>query len=332
MIDHRVVLVLGAGASQPYGFPLGRGLINRVVSVAGEKRKNLIDWGFDGRVIDNFTQALRRARVRSIDEFLESRKGYVPLNFGKALIAYELISCEKEDNLYPAQDDWVRELFGFMCTETLEEFRNNKLTVVTYNYDRSFDLMLFHYLKEKHSAQDEQVQEVLSKIQIIHLHGQIGLLPHQYTRNSEPHRGYTPNLTHQDIIMAINGIQIIHEDVDVANEPEYKRAHDAIRLAEYVIFLGFGYHQTNVQRLRLPECCARSFGTSRVHLAGTGYNLTDSEMKRVERQFRNPGGAPRPTIGLNLERCTCTEFLRNNHDLFMKLPSYPDYPILNVEE
>lgn len=326
MIDKNVVLVLGAGASHPYGFPLGGKLVTNLTKLSHRFPQRFKDWGFASNKISSFQRALRRAKVKSIDSFLESRSEFI--NLGKILIAIELMRKEDEDLLYPAKDDWVVELFDFMSTPTLDEFRQNKLSVVTYNYDRSFDLMLYNYLKEKYPASEEQVLEILEEIQIIHLHGKLGDLPH--VRNGGSQREYSSVIEREEINVASSGIRVIHEDMDVETDPEYQRAHEAIRQAESVVFMGFGYHQINVDRLRLPDNCMRLVGTPLVKLAGTAYGLTPDEMDRVKRQFRQP--AVSGMFGLDLQPCTCTDFLRNNYNLFMKAQNYPVYPQVEIVE
>jgi hypothetical protein len=76
MIDKRTVLVLGAGASIPYGFPCGCKLVQK----AFELKDNLVlmtsvaeaaatDW----RNVAAFIIQLQRAATSSIDAFLGAR-------------------------------------------------------------------------------------------------------------------------------------------------------------------------------------------------------------------------------------------------------------------
>ena len=321
MIDKKVVLVLGAGASYGYGFPLGYQLIKRVTQCAADGESQILTQGFHRDLLDEFAHALPRAQVGSIDEFLETREDLRIL--GKVLIAYVLCKCKIEGNLYAgAKEDWVQHLLRFMRTSNLQEFAENQLTVVTYNYDRSFDLLLYNHLKQKFKKDDDEVRDVLKHIPIIHVHGQLGRLPHQ-AEEIDHYREFETNVDTATLALATNGVKVIYEE-DVKDNPEYAEAHAAIRQAEQVVFLGFGYHDINVNRLRLPECCARPEKATLVGLSGTAFELTPDEMERVKRQFRRPN--PRGKTGIVLYPQTCTEFLRNNHTHFMHPKPNPAYP------
>jgi hypothetical protein len=71
MIKHNTVLVLGAGASCPYGFPSGRTLIDKITHSVGEQGSHLyerlVNRDFEHRSIKEFSNALRESPLSSID-------------------------------------------------------------------------------------------------------------------------------------------------------------------------------------------------------------------------------------------------------------------------
>ena len=90
MIKQSTVFVLGAGASQPYGFPLGAALVDQVGAEIIDSREGLLQRLADGMAFSpgeclEFAQALRDARPYLIDAFLEMRSDY--RDIGKAAIA-----------------------------------------------------------------------------------------------------------------------------------------------------------------------------------------------------------------------------------------------------
>jgi len=96
MISKRTVLVLGAGASNHLGYPVGPQLINQIVSLPGtEIFKNI----YDEEIIKNFQYRLKRYGSYSIDEFLEKNREFIEI--GKSFIAYCLKKYEDEDKLFP---------------------------------------------------------------------------------------------------------------------------------------------------------------------------------------------------------------------------------------
>ena len=98
MITKRVVFVVGAGASSPYGFPTGAELLNRLKSSDGygsfqelvPELGRCFDSDWD---LDRFRAALNDARCGSIDEFVEHRPEFT--HPAKALLAYNLLPHER---------------------------------------------------------------------------------------------------------------------------------------------------------------------------------------------------------------------------------------------
>ena len=83
------VLILGSGASVPFGFPSGRSLIFNIYKGLSKKDNNffniLLDCGYDANLISTFRDELYSSMQPSVDSFLEKRGEFV--NVGKAAIA-----------------------------------------------------------------------------------------------------------------------------------------------------------------------------------------------------------------------------------------------------
>ena len=107
MINRKVTLILGAGTSAPYGFPLGTALMVDVIKKirGGDNRSRefvllLEEMGFDHKAQLKFADELRGAKQPSIDAFLQER-GDEFLELGKTAIAASLIPCKNlQDLLY----------------------------------------------------------------------------------------------------------------------------------------------------------------------------------------------------------------------------------------
>src|SRR5262249_31201904 len=117
MISTPSVLVLGAGASYDFGFPLGRALKNLIVEGISQTDQNVIvlsDLGFSQQEQGEFSAALRQSGARSVDAFLEYRDDLIPI--GKAAIAAALIPCEKTQALHAllGSPHWLENLFDRM--------------------------------------------------------------------------------------------------------------------------------------------------------------------------------------------------------------------------
>jgi hypothetical protein len=82
MIEHPTVVVLGAGASMPYGFPPGSTLAREVVNAFAEENPNTelkrvarLN-GFDDSLVKDFPSEFNKSPRSSLDAFVESRKQF----------------------------------------------------------------------------------------------------------------------------------------------------------------------------------------------------------------------------------------------------------------
>lgn len=270
MITKRTVIILGAGASYPYGFPLGRELFNLVVDDNSSNLQNkMSEIGFDPEYLLEFRSALRRSRFPSVDAFLESTRSF--MDIGKAVMAYFLIRCETEDKLYATANsqDWYRYLYEMMHSVELDEFANNKISFITYNYDRSLEYCLLNALKSGFpDVSTIKATSILDSIPIIHVHGELGKL-----KELDSHgRKYHPDTSSEEIKIAMDGIGVVHEDKD--NNAAYLKARKELKSAENVIFLGFGYHPKNVERLQLDKNLS-----TKARVLGTIIGMTNDEVR-----------------------------------------------------
>jgi hypothetical protein len=101
MITTPTVLILGAGASAPFGYPVGSDLTEQIklYSTPGQWLQILLrEAGFFDEQISKFRDALRKSQRPSIDAFLETYEEDF-MEIGKTAIAAVLMDHEKPDTL-----------------------------------------------------------------------------------------------------------------------------------------------------------------------------------------------------------------------------------------
>jgi hypothetical protein len=284
MITRKVVLVLGAGASIPFGFPSGRELKNEIVnrlgppSLDGPKLAMLTIAGFGVDHIEAFRSALQKSGKLSVDAFLEHRAEF--LEVGKAATACFLLPREAEQVLFGSSLSWYDYLFDKLNAR-FEEFDRNAISILTFNYDRSLEHYLFTAVRNLYGKTAEECVEKLRGVPIVHLYGQLGELP-AFAGDSNAIE-YGAPLDVEALTKAANGIQIIHEAIK--DSRAFEQAHEMLRKAERICFLGFGYNETNLQRLMgykrddQPEIygssrgfTSRECGLIRERLIGLGFS------------------------------------------------------------
>jgi len=279
VIVRPTTLILGAGASVPYGFPSGYELLKQVIARTDLDRQHhyadYFGWmGFTKADARDFREALLKSGKTSVDAFLEHRPEFV--SFGKAAIAATLICFEDEQALFERNGtSWYEYLFNQLNTK-FHDFNKNKLAVLTFNYDRSLEHYLFSALRHSYGKPDQECLEALRSIPIIHLHGDLGAL-HVGDQTGRP---YSTNLTPEALQVATKGIKVIHESID--NEPQFSTAHDLLAKSEHVCFLGFGYLPLNLQRLKIPTVFS-----SACEVSGTSKGLTPHECNQIVTLFHS---------------------------------------------
>jgi hypothetical protein len=181
VITTPTVLVLGAGASCPYGFPTAKGLkeLIRDAFASPKTRATLLlsnesdDLKYTPPVaaeLVQFREAFLKSGQPSVDAFLERRPNF--LRVGKLAIAYCLIPFEDGAKLYAPDlsrgGDWY-EYLSVKLNSSFEQFGDNKLSIITFNYDRSVEHYLLNSLINLHGKNFDECAKALAQIPIVHV-------------------------------------------------------------------------------------------------------------------------------------------------------------------
>lgn len=247
MISKRTTLLLGAGASAHLGYPLGTGLRDNILSMMNPPDKRNGDLA---RLVGHlgseelwrpFAEHLSRGGWRSPDAFLEKHREFIPL--GKTLMAIALKQCEHPMSVFPPSNNgWYGYLGDCLLEATVDEFRKNKLSIVTFNYDRSIEFFLHNLVKYRYVLSDGEAWKIVQDtIPLVHVHGILGTYPDiSYSTNG-------------DVGDISRTIKIIHE-FDDSNDgfcsKDFEQAHSLLRQSEVIYSLGFAMAETNMERLR----------------------------------------------------------------------------------
>ena len=275
MITKRTVFVLGAGASQPFGFPTGIELARELSTRFGqriyvEQLAEKLHPKFSMKELINFRDEFYYSGRNSVDAFLEHRDDLVEI--GKYATAALLIAKENSDRLFSYDhQNWLRFIYGRMQS-SFENFAANRISFVTFNYDRSVEHFLFTALKNSfgHRREDE-IAMIFDSIPVIHLHGSLGPLPWQ----SDNGRSFNIKVNRAGLEIAASSIKIIHEDIKDGRDADFRLAKHLMHEADHIYFLGFGFNPTNNERLAIRHL-RKEIATA------TGKDLVQNEIVDIQ--------------------------------------------------
>jgi len=251
MISKKTVLVLGAGASCDYGYPTTGKLWENVCNgfTFNDLKKYLRNdtkaYSLDAK-LKEFIKRLSASPLRSVDAFLAHNPEYIEL--GKIAIAHALMEYEKHPSEYSnlSNDFRSKSWYHYLYNEydaPIDVIKNNQLSIVTFNYDKSLEYFLWNSLESIFGA--NKCEEIIQEIKIVHVYGKLG---YTFWENKE-RQYYVKGCTPKEIYEACNNINIMPEKREASKE--FEMAHNLISNAKQIFFLGFGYDNLNLERLKM---------------------------------------------------------------------------------
>ena len=246
----KTIFILGAGASHPYGFPLGGTLISEILErteieldpKTGQYLNtngllNLLLPEFQEHHINAFRKHLEESELNSIDSFLSHNTQF--LKIGKACIAYIILEYEQKSiQRNKLKGDWYKYFWNELSSEVPNNF---DFKIYTFNYDRSLSYYLFSKSKETFSSDKVKHLNYHRSIPIIHLHGNLGSIEYGDLGPIHEYK-HLENLATQ--------IKVIFE---VQPDTKFEELQLDIKTAQHIVFLGFGFHPDNIKRLGFPD-------------------------------------------------------------------------------
>lgn len=295
MITEPTVFVTGAGASAPYGFPLGGQLVDLILQEMAEPGALMTVFGALGFRTDDlqaFRDDLKYSGLRSIDAFLEgSDDTYVSI--GKIAIAHAILWRESREALFQGglqKSHWYEYLWNLIRPGlTVDNVSENRLAVITFNYERSFEYYFTTALK--HTLQMSHWRDAVTAseqaIPVVHLHGVVG--------DTENFGAHVKPLNQQLVKRSAASIRVVHDKM-TEDDPEFEHARRLIGMAKRIAFLGFGFHPANIRRLRLKDTVSKDeIGTespyyihSNPYIHATAYDMREGEIQRARHALNIP--------------------------------------------
>ncbi len=315
------VFVIGAGASVPYGFPTGADLIQalRAESLTLAQpaiREILLSLGFhetilaihptpdqwsnsfSGGFCDSWTRKIRGSVILSIDQFLKNLDDEKLGDFGKRLMARQILHAEAkackqpkpvDDRAFPRSMhsiDWIQQFLTRVdLLQNWEEYLQSS-TFLTFNYDRVLEFFIQRFLVvDKNWKLDDARSFIAENLSIHHMNGFIGPLP-QIPFGNIAGNGTefdclfdTPVATnkHVDWSDVANRMRTVWEDTELHAEAKatQAKAKDATSKAKRIFVIGTSFIRENFDAIGISGGPAKGW-------AGIGPYCTTTNLSKPQ--------------------------------------------------
>jgi hypothetical protein len=313
MFKRRTLFIVGAGASQEVGFPLGttlarsigQRLIRHVDQVTRETNYNDSElYGqlrrtFPNEINEYFVAARRIAEgiqlANSIDEFLNIHGDNERVKtLGKAAIVRSILGAERNSNLFVDQsniynkldfsrveDTWFVKLMRVLGPDVpLKHVEGlfDQVMFIVFNYDRCLEHFLIHALHALYGIGVEAATRIVANISIVHPYGTVGEL------ESVPFGGSDVN--EPNCFQLASRIKTYTEQIGDGGTVE--SMHEMMQVAQCIVFLGFAYGEQNMDLLKSKTPIERK------PVFGTAYGLSKSDREAVSARILQMMKPPQP--------------------------------------
>jgi hypothetical protein len=311
----KLAIVVGAGASKEYSFPIGSELKSQITQLLDIRfehgiRQNHGDYLImealrqicrpTSEDVNNYLHAGWRIRdslpqAPSIDQFIHTQRGDHRIEVcGKLAIARAILTAEANSSLFirrdgsrdtidfaRTQNTWLDALFRVVidgCTVDELDERLSAVVFVIFNYDRCVEHYLFHALRNYYNINQQRAADLINRIRIFHPYGSVGKLPWQ---NEPDHIAYGADPTREQLIVLKDEIKTFTEGTD-PDSSDLAAIRAALGFAPRVLFLGFAYHQLNLSLLT-PHRTDPEGGSRRI--IGTALGLSAADCEEIKREL-----------------------------------------------
>lgn len=228
----------------------------------------------------------------SIDDFINLRKDDAAIvKLGKSAITQTILEREANSRIFVHNEDqldisgdlaksWKVQLIKLLCRLAASD-AFKKITFITFNYDRCLEHFLLHAIRSLHGLSMEKSAEIVKNINIYHPYGVTGQLPQ--LAGTTPF-GYSDSGIHRALS---SQIKTYAEEVTITNE--LRAIHTRLERAQTIIFLGFAFHQQNIDLMTVCGLLPRAHPskTKNIFATATGISQPGAEVvkRRISRMF-----------------------------------------------
>jgi hypothetical protein len=126
----------------------------------------------------------------------------------------------------------------------------SKVTMINFNYDRIIEHFIYSELQSKFGVSDHEAKNVILNLKMVRPYGAVGHLPWQGGSSTVSFGAHLGNDHDKFFTFADN----IHTYTEQKLEETMRQEIEvAIASARLIVFLGFGFHQQNMEILKVKD-------------------------------------------------------------------------------
>ena len=329
MHSKKTVIVVGAGASQEAGLPTSADLKRSIAKNLDIKFRLSKQISGDYTIaealqsiadINDFRRACLKIRdalpqAMSIDNFIDAHQGNKEVEIcGKLAIVRSILQAEKSSklslnrpnaykddilNFVPLEDTWFNVFWQRISENCQAEGLGERLSsvvLIVFNYDRCIEHFLIHAIRNYFDLSADNAASLVNTMKIYHPYGKVGSLP--WTNGTvQTEFGAEPDA--QTLVRLAEQIKTFTEGTnpEASDILEIRRQ---VATADTLVFLGFAYHQQNLELLKYPDNLGNN-KRSVVNCYGTTVGISGADLDAIAAEIK--------------EFCNAAMFRNENRDL-----------------
>ena len=314
MFQSKTLIIVGAGASKEARLPTGNELTATIASKVdirfrGYNEQFSGDHGITAALrshtrdvdrrpgdINSYLHACWRIRdampqAISIDSFIEDHQGDEKIELcGKLAIVQSILEAERKSFLFfdhhkrdakpdfnTLQDTWYNTFMKLLTERCRKENISQRLedvSFIIFNYDRCIEHFLFYALQTYYGIEPTEAARLMRELKIFHPYGIVGHLPWQAAEDDTP---FGDNCSSSELLSIAGQIKTYAERIE--DEATLTAIRQAVQDAEIVVFLGFAFHQQNMELIK-PEQ-----PTNAKRIFATAWDISDSDCLIITNQI-----------------------------------------------
>jgi hypothetical protein len=267
----------------------------------------------------------------SIDNYIEAQKGdeYIE-KCGKLAIVRAILEAEQNcvlskvyknktlgktvrtENIMFLNNSWYPSLYK-KITEgcNIDELitRLNDISFIIFNYDRCFEYYMYNALMIYYNIKQDDAKNIIQNY--FHINHPYGVVGDLFDKNNEITFGNTPNyqllLSLSEKIMTFTERKIMDDEKESNERIKY-----LIERTDRIIFLGFAYHDQNLNLLfNQPGVLYVLDGvpmSDKVACYGTAHGISEKDLERVCKTLQT---ADSRIKDIDISDATCSQFFKD---------------------